>query len=62
MHLVGIALDQNGNKYYLTKNSWGERGPYDGYLYMSEAYVKMKTVGIMVHKDGVPRATSAKLW
>jgi|GEM_PF-3397426 len=32
-----ISLDQNGNKYYLTKNSWGARGPYEGYLYMSES-------------------------
>jgi len=62
MHLVGISLDQNGNKYYLTKNSWGARGPYEGYLYMSEAYVKMKTVAIMIHKDAVPTNTANKLW
>ena len=62
MHIVGISLDQNGNKYYLTKNSWGARGPYEGYLYMSEAYVKMKTVAIMIHKDAVPTNTANKLW
>lgn len=62
MHIVGVSLDQNGTKYYLVKNSWGERGPYEGYLYMSEAYFKMKTVGIMVHKDAVPKTTSSKLW
>ncbi len=62
MHIVGVALDQNGTKYYLTKNSWGERGPYEGYLYISEAYLKMKTVSIMVHKDAVPNKTKNKLW
>ena len=28
MHLYGIAKDQNGTKYYLIKNSWGETGAY----------------------------------
>jgi len=55
MHLVGIARDKNGKKYYLIKNSWGEVGKYDGYLYMSEAYVRLKTIAIMVHKDIVHR-------
>ena len=51
MHLTGIAHDQAGNKYYLIKNSWGEVGKHDGMLYMSEAYVRLKTVAILVHKD-----------
>ncbi|NNE27445.1 MAG: aminopeptidase [Saprospiraceae bacterium] len=51
MHIVGSAKDQNGNEYYIIKNSWGEISPYKGYLYMSKAYAKMKTVAIMVHKD-----------
>ena len=53
MHLTGIARDKEGNKYYIIKNSWGEIGPYDGYLYMSEAYVRLKTVAILVHKDAL---------
>ena len=55
MHLTGIAHDQNGKKYYLIKNSWGEVGDHDGYLYMSEAYVRLKTVAILVHKDCVKK-------
>jgi len=51
MHLIGKAKDQKGNEYYIIKNSWGEISPYKGYLYMSKAYVQMKTVAIMVHKD-----------
>ena len=53
MHIVGIAKDQNGTKYYITKNSWGEISDFKGYLMMSEAFVKLKTVGIMVHKESV---------
>ncbi|MEM9547940.1 MAG: C1 family peptidase [Bacteroidota bacterium] len=62
MHIVGIALDQDGTKYYLTKNSWGEISDYEGFLYMSEAFMKMKTVSIMIHKDGLPRNSSEKLF
>lgn len=62
MHIVGVALDQDGNRYYKTKNSWGEISQYKGYIYMSEAYMKMKTVAIMVHKDAIPRRISEKIF
>lgn len=54
MHLVGISRDTEGNKYYVIKNSWGEIGPYKGYIHMSEAYVRLKTIAIIVHKDAMP--------
>ncbi|WP_455632302.1 aminopeptidase C [Parabacteroides sp.] len=62
MHLTGIAKDQNGTKYYITKNSWGtERNTFGGYLNMSESFVRAKTIYIMVHKDAIPKAIRAKL-
>ena len=62
MHLTGIAKDQNGTKYYITKNSWGtERNTFGGYLNMSESFVRAKTIYIMVHKDAIPKEIRAKL-
>ena len=57
MHIYGIAKDQNGVKYYLVKNSWGVTGAYHGIWYMSENYVKAKTLNILVNKNAVPRKT-----
>lgn len=50
MHLVGIAKDENGGKYYIIKNSWGEISDYKGYLMMSESYFRAKTVAISLNK------------
>jgi bleomycin hydrolase len=62
MHLTGIVKDQNGMKYFVTKNSWGtERNPFGGYLNMSESFVRAKTIYIMVHKDAVPAEIRQKL-
>ncbi|MEE8192048.1 MAG: C1 family peptidase, partial [Gemmatimonadales bacterium] len=49
-----IARDQNGTKYYVTKNSWGETGVADGYVYMSEQFVRAKTISILVHRNALP--------
>lgn len=62
MHMTGVATDQNGTRYYKTKNSWGtERNPYGGYVYISESFVRAKTIFIMVHKDAIPPEIKSKL-
>ena len=61
MHIIGTAIDQNNNEYYVVKNSWGDKRAFDGYVYVSKAYMAMKTMGIMIHKDAVPKSITKKL-
>jgi bleomycin hydrolase len=62
MHLIGTATDQNGTQYFTTKNSWADdSNDFGGKLYMSESYIKLKTVAIQVHKDAIPPELKSKL-
>jgi len=62
MHLTGIVEDQNGTKYYVTKNSWNDdSNDMGGYLNMSESYVRLNTIAIMVHKEAIPKSIRKKL-
>lgn len=46
MTLVGIAHDRKGQRYYIAKNSWGTANRFGGYMYLSEQYVRMKTIAV----------------
>ena len=61
MHVVGKAKDQTGKEYFIVKNSWNEYNNYGGYFYASEAFVKFKTMNIIVHKNAIPKDIRKKL-
>ncbi len=61
MHIVGIAYDQKGRKFYLTKNSGGTETKYKGYVYLSRSYFRLKTIAIMIHREALPPDIKKKL-
>ncbi|TVQ81458.1 MAG: aminopeptidase [Flavobacteriales bacterium] len=63
MHIVGRVVDQNGTRYYVVKNSWGEiPNPYkDGYIFCSETFLRYKTISFVVHKDALTKKTRKSL-
>ena len=63
MQITGMVKDQSGMVFYSVKNSWGDReNPYKtGYIHASDAFVRYKTISIMLHKDALTKEMRAKL-
>jgi bleomycin hydrolase len=61
MHITGTVTDQNGNRYFRTKNSWAaDSNNSGGYLNISEPYIRMNTIAILVHKEAIPKEIRKK--
>lgn len=64
MHIVGITKGSDNKDYFIVKNSWGdERGleQYKGHILVSEAYFKLNTISILLHKDALNNKLKKKL-
>ncbi len=61
MHIVGKVKDQTGKIYYKVKNSWGSKSGKEGHIYTSGSYLRLKTISVLVHKDGLLKTTKSKL-
>jgi len=49
MQIVGIDQSVSNKKpFYRVKNSWGNQGPANGFLWASKAYVAMNTISIIL--------------
>ena len=51
MALVGLAHDDKGQRYFIAKNSWGTNNKYHGFMYLSEDYLRMKTICVVLKKE-----------
>jgi bleomycin hydrolase len=60
MHIIGIATNNKGKKFYIIKNS-SDFADCGGYLYMSEKYLQLKTISVMVNKGALPKEIKDKL-
>ncbi len=62
MHVVGLSKDSEGNTCFYTKNSWGaDSNDFGGYLNLTEDYVRLKTIAILVNKEAIPENIRKKL-
>lgn len=61
MHIFGVAKENNGETFFMVKNSWGETGDYKGTWYVSEPFLRYKTMNIVVHKSAIPSDILKKL-
>ncbi len=61
MVIVGIATDQEGNRYYKVKNSWDTNQLYGGYIYVSEPFFLDKTIGVTLNKTSLPKNLASRL-
>lgn len=61
MHIIGLNKSANGKEFFLVKNSWGEVGPYKGFINVSPAYFAINTVGIVVPKAALSKSMKKKL-
>lgn len=61
MHIVGKVHDQTGKMYYKAKNSWGTKLGKDGLVYRTVSYLKLKSISVLLHTDGLIKGTKSKL-
>ena len=62
MEIMGTATDQDGNKYFKVKNSWGSDGHvYGGYFYASYPFAAYKTISVVVNKNTLPKELGKKI-
>jgi bleomycin hydrolase len=61
MHLIGYHVDKAGKDWYLIKDSSSgsrnidEKSAEFGYYFFHEDYVKLKMMGVTIHKDAVKK-------
>ena len=53
--LVGTAQGSDGQLWFIAKNSWGTHNARHGFIYLSEGYVRMKTIAVVGKRDSMSK-------
>lgn len=61
MQATGLIKAKDGRDFFTVKNSWGQQGPYKGYIMVSEAYFGINTVSLVLPKAALSKAMLQKL-
>lgn len=61
MHIVGLEKSKTGNMFFLVKNSWGNVGPNNGYINVSESYFSINTISLVIPKAAVNKKLLDKM-
>jgi bleomycin hydrolase len=61
MHITGLTKSDKGKTFFTVKNSWGNVGPLEGYISVSEAYFAINTVSLVVPKAALGKGLLEKL-
>jgi len=62
VHVIGIAYDENGKKYYKIKDSAPTNEVFTNPpKYFSENFFRARVLAVMLHKDGIPLKIRKKL-
>lgn len=61
MHITGMEKSKDGKTFFVVKNSWGMVGPFEGYINVSEAYLAINTISLVVPKAALSKELIAKL-
>jgi bleomycin hydrolase len=61
MHIVGLKKGNDGKEFFAVKNSWGEKGPFKGFINVTENYFAINTVSLIVPKAALSKALLEKL-
>jgi bleomycin hydrolase len=54
MHIVGVLDEKNSGLFYITENSWGENSENKGYVYVSDAYLRLNSISFTLPKEAIP--------
>lgn len=61
MHVTGVVDERHSGIFFVVKNSWGEISDYKGYVYVSDAYMRLNTISYTLPISALPQDVRRRL-